>query len=156
MQSKFEVFSGILLLLFSATVIAISMTFPGAVSGGRWIPGPGFFPILLAVVIAVCSVFLVKDGLSGWKKDEGNSISWGWGTLNVPIIIFSLVVYAVMMQWLGYILSTLIFSILLMVRMKAGWFRSSLVSACVVLFIFVIFSRVFKIQLPIGSLGLPW
>jgi len=156
MQSKFKIFSGILLILFSATVIAISATFPQAVSGGRWIPGPGFFPILLAVVITVCSAFLVKDGLSGRKKDKESSISWGWGTLNVPIIIFSLAAYAALMQWLGYVLSTLVFSILLMVRMKAGWLKSSIVSACVVLFIFIIFSKVFKIQLPIGSLGLPW
>lgn len=156
MQSKLKISFGIFLILFSTAVIALSISFPSAVSGGRWIPGPGFFPILLSSIVICCGIIMMKDGITRRVYEKESAIKWGWGTLNVPLIIFSLVLYVPLMKLLGYALATLFFSILLMVRMKAGWLKSSLVSVCVTVFIVILFKQVFRIQLPLGSLGLPW
>jgi hypothetical protein len=99
---------------------------------------------------------MIKDGISRRAYEKESAIKWGWGTLNVPLIIFSLILYVPLMKLLGYALATLVFSILLMVRMKAGWLKSSIVSVCVTVFIVILFRQVFRIQLPLGSLGLPW
>jgi len=40
--------------------------------------------------------------------------------------------------------------------MKASWISGITVSVVVTIFIVLIFGQVFRIQLPMGVLGLPW
>ena len=93
-----------------------------------------------------------------WLKmpQGGTRFQWSWGASNGVIIISLLFLYVAVMEHLGYALSTLAFSILLMMRLKVRFFRAAAVSGLVVFFIVSIFGQVFHIQLPVGSLGLPW
>ncbi|GAB1398789.1 hypothetical protein MASR2M79_00380 [Aminivibrio sp.] len=154
MKKKLVILFGIALIVLSIAVIMESLTFPGAVSAGKKTPGPSFFPILLSVVLIIAGIYQIAAGL---KMPQGRaSFQWSWGASNGVIIIFLLFLYVAVMEHLGYALSTLAFSILLMMRLKVRFFRAVAVSGLVVFFIVSIFGQVFHIQLPVGSLGLPW
>ena len=81
---------------------------------------------------------------------------WSWGASNSVIIILFLFLYVLLMEYLGYAASTLLFGVLLMVRLKVAFFRALTVTALTVIFIVSIFGQIFHIQLPAGLTGLPW
>ena len=75
---------------------------------------------------------------------------------NGAIVILSLAVYVQLMQWMGYALSTVLFSMFLLLRLRVGVLKALTVTMITVVFILLVFGRLFQIQLPLGELGLPW
>lgn len=155
MERKAKITFGLLLILISIVVIAMSSTFPEAVAAGKRIPGPGFFPTLISIVLIIGGIYQVIEGVKT-KDNDSRKLECNWGTVNIALIVISLIAYSIIMQWLGYALSTLIFSVPLMVRLKTGKMKAVFYSIFVTAFIVLIFGQVFKIQLPMGTLGLPW
>ena len=155
MQRKVKICFGILLIIVAILVISISYTFPSSVSGGKRIPGPGFFPTLLGVILFLGGLYQFGEAKRITDSNK-TPFKWSWGSLNIVIIVAALIVYGLLMGVLGYVISTLLFSILLMVRMKASWISGITVSVVVTIFIVLIFGQVFRIQLPVEVLGLPW
>jgi len=154
MKKKLVIGFGIVLILLSIAVIMESLTFPETVSAGKKTPGPSFFPILLSVVLIIAGFQQIAAGAR--MPREGKGPGWNWGASNSVIIILFLFLHVLLMEYLGYAVATLLFGVLLMVRLKAGFFRAMTVSALTVIFIVSIFGQVFHIQLPAGLLGLPW
>jgi len=62
--------------------------------------GPGAFPMLLGIILALCSIYLIvrPDPDPEWP----NAIAWG----RMALIILSFVVYAYIMEPLGFIITT--------------------------------------------------
>jgi len=154
MKKKLVIVFGIVLLLLSIAVIRESLTFPETVSAGKKTPGPSFFPILLSVVLIIAGFQQIAAGTR--MSREGKGQGWTWGASNSVIIILFLFLYVLFMEYLGYAAATLLFGVLLMVRLKVGFFRALSVTALTVIFIVSIFGQIFHIQLPAGLLGLPW
>ena len=149
-----RIFFGLILLVLSASVFWTSLSFPQAVSAGKRIPGPGFFPILLSVLLIPGGVHQIIAGLkTPWS--EGGKIVWSRGTANVPVLLALLLAYVFLMERLGYALATFLFGMLLMLRLKVPFFKALLVAVSTTLFIVLVFGRVFHIQLPPGIIGFP-
>jgi len=65
------------------------------------------------------------------------------------ILILSLIVYVWIMRYIGFIISTLIFLPVTMRYMGYEKFRKSIIiSACITLFVYILFVKLFEIQLP--------
>ena len=154
MKKKLVIIFGIALILLSTAVIMESLTFPEAVSAGKKTPGPSFFPILLSVVLIISGIQQIAAGAR--MPHEEKIPGWSWGASNSVIIILFLFLYVLLMEYLGYAAAALLFGVLLMVRLKVGFFRAVTVTALTVIFIVSIFGQVFHIQLPAGLSGLPW
>ncbi|MDD3515306.1 hypothetical protein SDC9_43281 [bioreactor metagenome] len=154
MKKTLRIFFGISLVLVSLWVIRTSSTFPEAVSAGKKIPGPAFFPVLLSVVLIPCGLHQTVSALRSGK--EGPCRGCGPGAANGAIVILSLAVYVQLMQWMGYALSTVLFSMFLLLRLRVGVLKALTVTMITVVFILLVFGRLFQIQLPLGELGLPW
>ncbi len=154
MKKKLVIGFGIVLILLSLAVIRESLTFPETVSAGKKTPGPSFFPILLSVVLIISGIQQIAAGAR--MPREGKGPGWSWGATNSVIIILFLFLYVLLMEYLGYAASTLLFGVLLMVRLKVAFFRALTVTALTVIFIVSIFGQIFHIQLPAGLTGLPW
>jgi len=58
------------------------------------------------------------------------------------------------LEWLGFFLAIFIFSLILMIRLKTGWIRGTIFSTIAVIVIMLLFVKLFKVQLPEGSLGI--
>lgn len=153
-KRKLTIFLGFVLIIISLLVIKESLTFPKVVVAGRKLPGPAFFPVLLSIVLILTGLCEI---ITGWRMPVGKEkFEWNWGTTNNVIIIFFLFVYVLLMRIFGYALSTFLFAFILMLRLKVRFGRAIVIAIFTVLFIVGIFGQVFHIQLPIGSIGLPW
>jgi putative tricarboxylic transport membrane protein len=141
-------------MLFVGIVLIIESLRLGI--GGVHRPGPGFLPILTGAGLSFAAFFsLIKNFLAAKREKDGNREElFGRSVLNVVVISIALVVYVLVFQWLGYLLSTFV---LLIFLFKAGGFRRwVLVLAAAFLTIsisYLLFGFWLNIRFPKGFLG---
>ena len=137
--------SGAILCFIFAVVIGIEAyrLNPGRLGS----PGPGLTPLLYALILAGLSAILF---FRSSPKGEGPPIVLKWRT--VLSILAILLVYGLMIEWLGYLVCTF-FVMLLLFRMgKVGWLWSLFSAGMAVLVINLLFARWLGVFLPTGSI----
>lgn len=114
------------------------------------LPGPGFVPFLLGAILTSLSFFYLRQSLR--KKDDGKKTGTPLGFTRLFLAVGVMVLYALVVTWLGYILTTfLLFAIWLSLIERKRWVQTvSLACAAVVAVYF--FNTLFSIQLPAGLL----
>ena len=91
---------------------------------GRILPDPerpesGFFPSLIAVLLLTLS--LVLFGKSLFHRGE-KPVEWGSSYTNIGITVTTTVLYAFLINYLGYLLCTLLAGVILMKAVqKRSW-----------------------------------
>ncbi len=105
---------------------------------------PGFFPIFCFSIIGICGLVLF---LKSFKLKERSWPKFKWGRLGA--IIGMLLVYIVLMNLIGFVISTLLFLVASMLfygekRIKV----IAPVSAGLTAFVFLLWTQVFNIPLP--------
>jgi putative tricarboxylic transport membrane protein len=109
--------------------------------------GPKAFPILMAFLMAVCSVLL-------FLKPETN-IEWPQGALLAKsgLLVVILLAYATLFAALGFPLATALM-VLATARLFGGSWTTSMISAVSIGFLgYMIFDRLLEVSLPAGPLG---
>ncbi|MGI6784163.1 MAG: tripartite tricarboxylate transporter TctB family protein [Aminivibrio sp.] len=154
MKKTLRILFGASIILLALAVTIVSSSFPGAVVAGRKIPGPAFFPVLLSIILVPSGLYQIAAGIKTQAGEGG--WSFGLGAANGVIIVTALVAYVLLMDVLGYALSTVMFSMVLLLRLKVPFLKAAVISLVIAGFIVAVFGRVFLIQLPAGQLGLPW
>ena len=143
------IFAGIFTLL-SVAVITRSCMYP---EGQNGIPGPGFFPILVAVVMLLASISLVISSLR-MKPDEDR-----------PLVLSSpdnkraykamgiMLAYLIIMPVVGFCVTTFLL-LLIQIRWLSPYrFRTCCgISLLVVALIYVVFRLVLNVLLGFGIL----
>jgi hypothetical protein len=123
--------------------------------GSGYRPGMGFLPFYTGVGLSCVSIFLlIQNFLTGKRGERAEREKlFGRSMINVVKIVISLMVYALVLSWLGYLLSTFTLCVFLF---KAGGFRRwsfAIMSALLVSAIsFVIFGYWLGIRFPKGFL----
>jgi putative tricarboxylic transport membrane protein len=147
-------FSGLFWLGISLVVIGGGASLRGNIGSFHY-PGPGFFPFWSGLGLGLCSIFLfVKSRFGGQVgKEMGDLIGARWRS--VLWVIASLVAYALVVQELGYLLTT--FGLMMLLLGLMGkiriWVRIG-GAAVTALLTYVIFNIWLQSQLPEGILGL--
>lgn len=115
--------------------------------GGSEAVGPETFPLLLAGVLVLSSLYLVV------RPDPDNA--WPWSRTGVELIIavVVLVLYAMLLQPLGFILSTALAVGTLCWRMGSRVPRAYLVGAISGLVVYLLFNFALDLALPLGLLS---
>ena len=116
-------------------------------------PGTGFFPFLAGVVFAVLSLTLLIQSLVAGENVEGilGKVRWK----NIILVLICLVVYAVVLEKLGFMISTIFFiGVVLRVIEKKRWSLVVAVSVSATLVFWVIFQYWLQSQLPKGIFGI--
>lgn len=105
---------------------------------------PGFFPTFLFIAIGICGLVLAYNG---FKSENRSWPKFKWGRL--AIIIGMLAVYIVLMDFIGFIISTMIF------LFASMWFYGETrikilipVTIAVTAIIYLLWTMVFNIPLP--------
>jgi len=151
--------SSIIFLIISAVIIWQSVSMPmGRVSK----PGPGFLPFWLGIILALLSSILwLEPILRKQPPGKGQSISpptqgppvseeKGWPK-NVILAAVSLIAYALLMEFLGFIISTLLLlSFYLHFIGKQKWWVVLGGSVFFTLISHLIFKVGLQVQLPMG------
>jgi len=165
MQKLGDLIGGLVLLGISAwAIIGGLILHLGKVSE----PQPGFFPFWGGVVLALLSGLLLlqawagpcragragraaKAGKAGGAGKTGESFGTIWRPM---IVIIGLVAYVALLNTLGYLIATLVFSIVLLrvLGAKRVW-ALALAALCISLASYVLFDRVLNVTLPAGILS---
>jgi putative tricarboxylic transport membrane protein len=120
-------------------------------------PGPGFIPLISGCVLIVLSVCtMLFEGKPGRKEQSEPKTFKGMGSsLLLPVsVLCSLLVYALVLEILGFVLSTFLFlTFLFMTSKKRNWKvalgASILITVCTCL----LFGYLLDVELPQGFLG---
>ena len=139
--------------IFGVLMIALAVAYGWGTTlfpepfGGAESVGPETFPRLLAVVLALSSLYMVV------RPDPDNA--WPWSRTGVELIIavVVLVFYTMLLQPLGFILSTLLAVGTLCWRMGATPLKAYLTGAGAGIVVFLIFNFALDLSLPLGLLS---
>lgn len=142
-----------LCILLGIGVIAVSSTYPTAESYGTGVPGPGLWPMAIAIVLLVCSAMLLYNT---WrmKPEKNTDIDlFGPGPKRAYISMAILVVYVLLLEPLGFIIATTILEfIFIRWFSKKSYVVSFVIAAAVTAVVYGIFQ--FVLNVPVGSFGL--
>jgi hypothetical protein len=133
--------------------------------------GPRAFPIGLSIFLLLSGVYQVghwgmaklydkkpleEAAARSGSGEPSRSTPIGWSDPNVLIVIAAMAIYIPAISWLGFSLSSWIIASALMIRLGTRWWTAALTAAMLIVAIKLLFLYLFKVQLPAGTLGLPF
>lgn len=113
-------------------------------------PGASVFPIMVGVMLALTSLATVWEG---WRTNIGEQVEFpaGQDRKRLLTLIGALFLYILVLPWLGQILASTLFLILLMrVLSEVGWPRVIAYSLVISISLYVVFVRLLKVPMPRG------
>jgi len=120
--------------------------------GTSKLPGPGFFPFLIACAMGGLGIWLLLHPASGEKPIPTEPPRWS----AFAIGLVSILGYAMVLQGMGYLCSTIaLLAVQLRCVEKRGWTTSlsiAVIASTVSLFVFRV---LVKVPLPVGFFPLP-
>ena len=108
--------------------------------------GPRAFPLLLCVLMALCSIWLLVF--------PGPKVAWPerGGAFRLAVMVAALMAYALVFQWLGFAIATALLTIVLGRLFGGGWMACVATGALMGISLFFLFDRWLEVTLPIGTL----
>jgi len=121
-------------------------------------PGPGFMPLLAAVVLFCLSLATIIVESRGASEDEGGKSSLGLAELAKPAcLVIALIGYAFLLNVLGYPVTTfLLLFALFSVTEPQHWRKNLLIAALVAVLSFLVFDKWLRVKLPDGIFLIGW
>ncbi|RKX47584.1 MAG: hypothetical protein DRP32_08700 [Thermotogae bacterium] len=150
-----DIVYGSTLIIISIFVFAIGSGFPNYVVRSKELPGPKFFPFLIAYLLIFAGVyFIVRSFLRKRKAEETNATSLVTkrGILRVISIIVGILLYVPLINLIGFKVGTFILAALFMYILGVKLLRALLYSLILTIVIVLIFGMVFSIPFPQGFL----
>lgn len=146
-MQKTDVGTGVGLLGLSAWVFFYSADYA---KQAVFFYGPSFFPQLLSAAMAICAVILIYKGSKGLNPEPCDRIHFR-GFLRMLAAIAMCIVYLVLMQYIGFAISTAIFLFALMTYLEhKGVLIRAISSVGASLIVWSIFEYFLIIPVPTG------
>lgn len=147
MQNKRDVMASVLLIMIGIAVIVWAFRLQ---VGTLLRPLAGFFPLLVGITIIVLSLILLFRGWLG--RGEAPQPFGRW---QKPVVMLAaLFVYAVLLEPLGYIPSTIfIAAVTLRILGVMSLKLITLSSVVLSVFVYFLFTRLLGVELPAGVLS---
>jgi hypothetical protein len=139
--------AGCILAAFSLLVLWESRKIP---FGSLAEPGPGALPVLLAIILLVCSLAVILARATGERLGDVEWKEWRHGVAILGACVFM----ALTFERLGYRL-TLFLVLLLLVKVVEGkgWLASLVFAGSFALGTHYLFNTLLRVQLPRGFFG---
>lgn len=117
--------------------------------------GPSFFPRILSSGLFIFSSILVIQNIFSEKRTQEERFNIkDKGVQRAAISLIITVIYGLVMNYFGFIITTIFYLVSLMFLLKLrSWIRMLIVSTGVSLIIFTIFKTFLNISLPTGIWG---
>lgn len=146
-----EVAGGALLFLFGAATVLLSLSMP---LGSLRMAGPGMFPLVLGVLLMLLSGMWVARCMLG-AKAGAKSLSWSLALRNVGPFVVAMCVSVLLLDILGYPLTSLLLLLALFRLMGSrAWAVNLSLALGVACCSYLVFVRWLQVPLPKGLLGL--
>jgi putative tricarboxylic transport membrane protein len=115
-------------------------------------PGPGLFPFVIGVGMALLSLSVMATAFRVVKAPVLDTETRR--VLPVVAVVAALVFYTVALERIGFVLCTLLFLIGLLGALgRSSWLTALTASVGITVGSYLIFAKLLKINLPIGPLG---
>ena len=143
--------SSIITIAVGLTYMIMAFNFPDATVGRPM--EPKIFPIMLGIALTILGLALLIQELmknSKNKEKETIKLSFGNNGKKIAITIVNAIIYALIFNALGYVLSTIIFleiELLIFGGLKS-WKVSTIVSVLFSVIAFIIFNTLLGLYLP--------
>lgn len=138
-------------LLLSAAYLGASVRLP---IGELARPGAGVFPLLVGVLLVIGSLSTLWEGLRT-STAEQVELPAGRDRLRLLVLLAALFVYIIALPWLGQLIASALFLILLMrVLSDVAWPRVIVYSLIISATLYFIFVRLLNVPMPRGILDL--
>lgn len=148
-MQKRNIFSALALLAFSLAVGLKAATFP---LGDLRRIGPGFFPLVLASLLGMLSLSLLLSSLR--NREEGVPPRWPRRWMGIVSVLLALFAYGFLLKFLGFSLTTFLFSLALL---KYGYPEKWMIplggALATTLFSFLVFKYWLGTPFPGGWIG---
>lgn len=154
-MTKDDRFSALILLgIAIATCLGAARHVVGTLND----PGPGFFPMILGILLGIISFIILAGGVMAKRAaaGQGSADQRGRGRISREAIyvVASLVVFGFALVPLGYLLTTLVvFTALLRLVARQTWPLAAGGAAALALGSYLIFVTLLGVTLPQGLLG---
>lgn len=145
---------GVALILFALAMIAYTRTFP-AMPGQDY--GPALFPTVIGVGFIITGLILTASGLRRRRQEPlvggGEWLRSGPHLANFLAVVGGLLIYILISDWLGFILTALLLLFGWLVLFRGGKPVSSLaIALAVTLAANYTFGHLLLVPLPLGLL----
>lgn len=146
--------SSIITIAVGLTYMIMAFNFPDATVGRPM--EPKIFPVILGIALTILGFALLVDELiknsknKESKEKETIKISFGNNGKKITITVVNAIIYALLFNILGYVLSTIIFleiELLIFGGLKS-WKVSTIVSVLFSVIAFLIFNTLLGLYLP--------
>ncbi len=112
-------------------------------------PGPGFFPFVLSLLLIGLAFIIFLQAL----KKEARPLEKGLKRSRVAIALGAIILYALLMDPLGYLISTfLLILLLLKIMARKAWWWGPAVACIVTVISYALFKIWLQVLLPDGIL----
>jgi putative tricarboxylic transport membrane protein len=150
---RLDVVTGTSIIAFACFVLAYSATFPPA-KGTDF--GPSLFPRVVAVMLIVLGALVLLhvrrnrgQPESGTPEGAAGSLSpASTGLRNVAVTIAAVIAYIIVVDWAGFIPTTLVFLFVLMKTYGLTVLKGIAASCFITAFVYVLFSVLLRVTLP--------
>lgn len=115
MIKSFDKISGILFLLISILFISESLKISGSAYGS--VVGPKIYPLILGIVLGILSLRLLYEA---FKQASDKKETMKLDYKKFAIIFISAIVYVLLLEIIGYVISTFIFLVVAFQVMEKG------------------------------------
>jgi hypothetical protein len=148
-MSRRDRFSAVALLVFALAVGLKASTFP---LGNLKSVGPGFFPLILAALLGLLSFVLLISSFT--SLEEKDPPTWPARWTGVVSVLAALFAYGFLLKFLGFSLTTFLFSLaLLKYGYPKGWVIPLGGALATTFFTLVIFKYWLGTPFPAGWVG---
>jgi putative tricarboxylic transport membrane protein len=148
-----ELLGGLFWLAFSSIIV-----FSGSIRGNIGTvhyPGPGFMPFWAGVVLGFLALVVLATNARRKKGETGIRSLWtGKRWRNAFWITVSLFAYAVLLPWLGYLISTVgLMGLMFSLGGRQRWLLQGTGALATSAVTYLLFHNWFEVQLPKGIFG---
>lgn len=152
MKTADRILAGILIFI-SIFIFLETAKFPKYELRGIKLPGPTFFPNLLAVCLLIAAGYLIINSFL-IKKDEKTQVRYSlWGLVNMVFLMVMIIAFTYIVNYLGFLTSMFLVSFALFLKFKVNWLKALLHSTIITFFLFFIFQQLFKVPFPVNPWG---
>lgn len=134
-------------------IIAVASGYPTAADYGTGVPGPGLWPIVISIVLLACTAILIFRTLKMSPEKNTKIELWTTGTRRVYLTMAILVVYLLVLPFLGFIISTFVLELIFI-----QWFAkknpviTAVISAAITMVVYCAFR--FLLNVPVHTFGI--
>jgi hypothetical protein len=142
--------SGLFLLVLAVVAGALASGLPTTITDQY--AGPSFMPTLLSICLAASAAAVV---VKAQIKPSGRRMP-GWsgadlaGATRIGVVVAATAAYNLLLQPVGYLLTTVLYLVVLLRYMKVSWWLSISLSLLVTILIYAMFTIWLQVILPMG------